>query len=228
MNDENNNGLDDARPNSASDERKEKAAAEAYVRIRSGQHWRDWMFVAEGLGVGRRWAQHKAGTDDVQSPRYKKAFKEWMRDRPWAQDLDSPTRAHLFWCLEWRNDIEQWRETLAANERAKLNHPTALKRRFEAAHRIIEPDLKTAKRETALEAHIRENESLHAQVQKLERQIEAGDGSLFDLRRDQIDDIVNVIVGRISLGRLEKLTNAMVAKLRELKKVDKTKQAKAG
>ena len=40
--------------NDAIDERKEKAAADAYVRIRSGQHWLDWMFVAEGLGVGRR------------------------------------------------------------------------------------------------------------------------------------------------------------------------------
>jgi hypothetical protein len=90
------------------------------------------MFVAEGLGVGRRWAQRRAGTDDIQSPHYKKAFKEWMRDRPWAKDLDNPTRAHLFWCLEWRNDIDQWRETLAANERARLNHPTAMKRRYEA------------------------------------------------------------------------------------------------
>ena len=66
-----------------------------------------------------------------------------MSTRAWAKDLDNPTRAHLFWCLEWRNDIDQWRETLAANERAKLNHPTAMKRRYEAAHpepRDAEPE----------------------------------------------------------------------------------------
>jgi hypothetical protein len=198
----------------ASDERKEKAAADAYVRIRSGQHWLDWMFVAEGLGVGRRWAQRKGGTDDIQSPHYKRAFKEWMAPRPWAKDLDSPTRAHLFWCLDWRNDIDQWRETLAQNDRAKLNHPTAMKRRYEATHRERENavDPNAPKKETSREALVRENEDLWARVKKLERQREAGDGNLFDLERDKPEDIARCIVEEmIRIGRPTKASQINAA-----------------
>ena len=232
MSDSEDPAFDGVTRSDASDDRKEKAAADAYVRIRSGQHWLDWMFVAEGLGVGRRWAQRRGGTDDIQSPHYKRAFKEWMAPRPWAKDLDSPTRAHLFWCLDWRNDIDQWRETLAQNERAKLNHPTAMKRRYEATHpehgaaRPVDPN--APKKETTRESLIRENEDLWAKVKKLERQVEAGDGSLFDLRRDSIDAIVNVIAGTVSIGRFQSLQRSMTEKLAALKAADKTKQAKAG
>jgi hypothetical protein len=72
-----------------------------------------------------------------------------MSTRPWALELDKPTRAHLFWCVDHRSEIEAWREILAQNERARLiNHPTAMKRRYETAHATQERDLKTAPTET--------------------------------------------------------------------------------
>jgi hypothetical protein len=215
MNDETNDAPEINR-NEASDERKEKAAAEAYVRIRSGQHWLDWMFVAEGLGVGRRQAQRKAGTDDIQSPHYKRAFKEWMSTRPWAKDLDNPTRAHLFWCLEWRNDIDQWRETLAANERARLNHPTAMKRRYEAAHPEPQPvaNPNTApKKEPLVESLKRENEALWTKNKQLERRVNANsDGNLFDIGVSTAVEIANSIVEEtIRLGKFTKASQINAA-----------------
>ena len=75
---------------------------------------------------------------------------------------------------------------------------------------------------------MRENEDLWAKIKKLERQVESGDGSLFDLRRDSIESIVDVIAGNVPLGRFESLQRAMTEKLAALKAAEKTKQAKAG
>jgi hypothetical protein len=66
------------------------------------------------------------------------------------------------------------------------------------------------------------------QGNKLERQVDSGDGSLFDLRQDSIQSIVDVIAGNVPLGRFESLQRAMTKKLAELKTSEKTKQAKAG
>ena len=117
-----------------SEDRKEKDAAEAAERIKRGQHWLDWMYIAEGLEVGRVKAMRRAGTNRPIGSAYNRAFGDWLNERSWARDLDKPTRNHLFWCADNRNNIEAWRETLGPNERARLNHPTALKRRYEATH----------------------------------------------------------------------------------------------
>jgi hypothetical protein len=82
----------------ASEERKEQEAAEAAERIKRGQHWLDWMRIAEGLEVGRMKAMRRAGTNAPMGSRYNKAFGDWLNERPWARELDKPTRNHLFWC----------------------------------------------------------------------------------------------------------------------------------
>jgi hypothetical protein len=138
----------DVEQTTESEERKGKDAAEAAERIKRGQHWLDWMYIAEGLEVGRLKAMRRAGTNRPIGSGYNKAFGEWLDPRPWARDLDKPTRTHLFWCVDHRNEIERWRETLARNERARLNHPTAMKRRYEATHR----DTAVVKKAAASEA----------------------------------------------------------------------------
>ena len=207
---------------------KEALAAEADERIRRGAHWADWRFIADGLDVGRAKAMRAAGTNKPYGKAYTRAFGDWMAERPWAKNLDKPTRNHLFWVADHLSEIEAWRETLAQNERARLNHPTALKRRYDAAHKVAAVDPKAPKKETSREALVRENEDLWTKVKKLEHQIQSGDGSLFDLRRDSIEAIVNTIAGVIPLGRFQSLQRAMTEKLAALKAVEKTKQAKAG
>ena len=172
------------------DERRLQAAADAAERIKRGQHWLDWMDVAEGLGVGRAQAMRMAGTNRPAGSAYNKAFGRWLDQHRWARDLDKPTRAHLFWCLDNRNDLDRWRETLATNERARLNHPTAAKRRYEATHR--ETIKQEAPRETERDRLLREVERMTAERDAWKRRAEA-EGSLFDLKKDRVEDIVGVI-----------------------------------
>ena len=151
-----------------------------------------------------------------------------MDERPCAKHTDKTTRNHLLWAADNRSSIEAWRASLAQNERDKMNHPTTLRRRYDAAHKVADKDPNAPKKETNHEATVRENEELWAKVKKLERQIEAGDGSLFDLRKDSIESIVDVIAGNLPLGRFESLQRAMTKKLATLKAAEKTKTAKAG
>jgi hypothetical protein len=69
---------------------------------------------------------------------------------------------------------------------------------------------------------------MRAEVKKLRRQVEDGDGSLFDLKRDSVEAIIDTMAGVVSIGRFESMKNAMVKKYAALKAADKAKQAKAG
>ena len=170
-----------------------------------------------------------AGTNQPYGKAYTRAFGDWLAERQWTKNIDKGTRSVLLWVADHRSEIEAWRETLAQNERAKLNHPTALKRRYDAAHKpVAAVNPNAPPRETKAEALARDNAQLWDENAKLKRQVEAGDGSLFDLRRDSIEAIVDVIAGNVPLGRFESLQRAMTKKLGALKTEDKVKQAKAG
>jgi hypothetical protein len=114
----------------------EARAADAYERIYKHQnHWKDWMYLADGLMLGRRWALEKAGANVPTGKGYNMAFSRWMATRAWARDLDPPTRNDLFWCAEHRSEIEAWRDELDERERQKKNHPTHMKRAYQKAHK---------------------------------------------------------------------------------------------
>ena len=114
----------------------EEIAAQAAERISRGQHWLDWLAIGEGLVVGRQRAMRRAGTNRPEGSAYNRSFGNWMDEHKWARDLDKATRNHAMWCADHRAEIEYWRETLASNIRANLNHPTSIKRRYESAHKV--------------------------------------------------------------------------------------------
>jgi hypothetical protein len=49
-------------------------------------------------------------------------------------ELDNASKAHAVWLAENIEAVGRWRATLATNERIRLNHPSVVKRRYEAAH----------------------------------------------------------------------------------------------
>jgi hypothetical protein len=121
-----------------SEDRKEALAAEADTRIKGGAHWNDWMYLADGFAVGVTKAMRAAGTNKPYGKAYTRLFGEWLEARPWAKRYDKGTRSNLLWCADHRSEIEEWRSGLAQNERDKLNHPTNLRRKYEAAHKKVE------------------------------------------------------------------------------------------
>ena len=197
-----------------SDARKEKLAEEAEDRIRRGAHWTDWMYVADGFAVGRAKAMRAAGTNQPYGKAYTRAFGDWMRERPWAREerIDKGTRSNLLWAADHRSEIEAWRDTLTQSERAKMNHPTTLRRRYDAAHKVAAVDPKAPKRETDKEALVRRNTELEDENAKLKRD----GGSLFTL--DSSHKMIAKIMGEEKgVSWLQAHQKAVAAEIADLK-----------
>lgn len=210
------------------DVRREALAADAAERIKRGQHWTDWMLVADGLMVGRIKAMYAAGTNVPKGKGYGRAMKEWLDPRPWAREIDNPTRDSLFWCAKNRSEIEIWRDTLAQNDRARLNHPTAMRRRYEASHRIKDKDDENGnekkKKETAKEAYLREIAEKDAEIAQLKQQLRNG-GSLFDLHKSPLKFIGKVISENMDIDRMKQLQKEIAKQIADRKAKLTTAQA---
>jgi hypothetical protein len=204
----------------------EKDADAALDRIRDGQHWADWRAVADFLADGRRMAWEAAGRpgNSYDDGRYRKLFGRWLDLHSKYRDLDKATRAHLFWYVDNRSEVEGWRDTLAQNKRAALNHPTTLKRNFEAAQSIAKAKGTDgdAPRPDSKQALLLEVERLAREVRKRDDEIAwlksaEGGGSLFDLKQDSVANIVRTIAGNVTFSRLVSLQKALAAEIARLK-----------
>jgi hypothetical protein len=158
--------------------------------------WAKWMFIADGLMLGRRAAMERAKTDTPKGKGYNMAFGQWMATRHWARDLDPPTRNDLFWCAENRSNVEEWRDMLEPQERVKKNHPTHMKRAYMVAHKPPkeegEGEEKAKKGNATEEELLKRNLELSQQIVKLKENpfpwwsgaAEQGARSLYEDRGD--------------------------------------------
>lgn len=198
--------------------RLETEAAAAAERIKGGQHWNDWIAIAEGLAVGRQKAMRRAGTNQPIGAVYNRAFGEWLDAHKWARDLDKATRNHCIWCADNRDAIERWRATLAENQRGMINHPTTTKRRYEATTKDkAEPG---APRETKAQLVERELEAMAIERDKWKRAAEK-DGSLFDLKNDTATIIAQIIGAHVTPYKLGELVKALTTERDRQKAVKK-------
>jgi hypothetical protein len=220
MDDENKDGSMDKA--AESDARKEALAEEADARIKSGAHWRDWMFVGDGIAVGQAKAMREANTNRPYGKAFTRAFGDWLSARSWAKRYDKGTRNTLLWCVDHRSEIEAWRETLAQSERDKMNHPTTVKRKFEATHKVADKDPSAAKKETKAEALATRNAELEAENAALKQQLKTSDGSLFNIRKDSPETIAKIIVDDMivanSFTKAQRLRAALGKEIEAVKK----------
>ena len=196
---------------------RERLAAEAFGRIRKGNHWADWRFLAQGFEVGRNQAMRAAHTNEPVGRGYNEAFGRWMDEparRTWTRGIDKATRNHLLWVADHLGAIEAWRETLPANQRDAWNHPTTVKKSYERAHRLAAA--KEAGEAPAQSPMAQLKEALiesQERVARLERQVRDG-GSLFDLHKDTAKDIGDLIVRECTPSRAESIAREIRAALK--------------
>jgi hypothetical protein len=221
-----NNGGDTAMDRAAElKAHKLRLAAEADRRIKSGAHWEDWCQIADGFLIGRIEAFQMSGTNNENDQRYKRAFKRWMDDNPWSKNYERALRSHLFWVAENRSEIDVWRRTLAQNEREKLNHPSSVKRRFDAAQRLGGKDPNAPKKPNDKEALIARNAELEAENAALKRKYKEDGGSLFNLVNDPLPMIAKIMGEEMGRTRLM-LAQKEIAK--EISRLTKLYKAQAG
>jgi hypothetical protein len=189
---------------------------EAWKRIhQEDMHWEDWVHVARALTIGRSHAMSVAHTNEPKGGAYNKEFSAWM-DRNGFGDMDKGDRSRLFQCMEHLEGIREWRKTLAATQRQRLNHPSTVWRHFE---KRIERKATKASGEQSVSAMAKLKESVARLEEEKQRLIKHG-GEMWS-GNDKEDDIVRVLFEqmhtRMSLQRCENVAKKLVRRFSDLR-----------
>jgi hypothetical protein len=187
---------------------RERLAAEAFERIRTGQHWRDWTLVAAGFEAGRARAMREAGTNEPAGRRYNERFGDWMTAQRWPREIDKATRNHLLWVADHLPQLEAWRETLPASIRDAWNYPTTVKRQYARAMRASAARQAAAEQLSPMTRLKQELAESQEQAEAWKRRAQEG-GSLFDLHKETVKDIARLIVDSCTPSRVTNLIKAL-------------------
>jgi hypothetical protein len=110
------------------------AGALAIRRIRQHEDYTHWVQVGRALLRLQEEAMHLSGANSPQGRGYTAMRADLGSRVPDLDSINKTTRAHSVWLAQNFGAVEKWRATLATNVREMLNHPTALRRRYDAAH----------------------------------------------------------------------------------------------
>ena len=120
----------------------------------------------------------------------------------------------MLYCTEHLADIVEMRAAWTPSKRALVNHPTTMAKRLRDFLKRPIGELPTVPRRNASPMTLlkHKNEELtRANLDLAERlaAAEQHDGSLFDLSRDTPEDIVQVIIGNVSMNKAKTIHEAL-------------------
>jgi hypothetical protein len=148
----------------------------AIRRIREYEDYHRWLEVGRAFLRLQSEAIYLSGGNRPFGRAYTRARAELGAHVPDLESINRTTRAHAVWLAENAVAVEEWRKTLATNQREELNHPSAIRRRFDAAHAVPVQRDPATKPATPLEranvevARLQEElDTANAKVRKLER-----------------------------------------------------------
>jgi hypothetical protein len=168
-------------------------AQEAWRRLRHDQTWEDWKHVGAAHLIGRSRAMYEAGVNRPVGRRYKAAFAAWLKSFGF-ENLDKADRSRLFVVMDHLQEIEAWRATLTPTERLRLNHPSAVLRKWRSANATSRNQ---NRRLSPIEKCRHENSALKQEIFRLRRECERFGGDLWD-PADRPEDIAAVMVAKLS------------------------------
>jgi hypothetical protein len=106
---------------------------QAMARLAGGASWEDWTRVIRALDIGRSTALLEAKTNAPQGPRYREAFRKWLRLHQPFEDIHKSERSRFLKCFDNLEAINEWRDKHVPLERLlKLNYPTTVLRHWES------------------------------------------------------------------------------------------------
>jgi hypothetical protein len=100
-------------------------AAWERLQERARKSWDDWKAVGVALQIGRALALEEAGIDVPYGKRYTKAMGRWLAENG-LDAIGQQLRHRVLSCMDNLAEIEQWRASLDAEARNRLNHPDAV------------------------------------------------------------------------------------------------------
>jgi hypothetical protein len=178
------------------------AGALAIRRIREHEDYHHWTQVGRALLRLQEEALHLSGSNSPHGRGYTAIRAELGSRVPDLEELDKTSKAHATWLAKNFAAVEQWRSTLAANQRDRLNHPSVIKRRFEATHGEMKAASPTAEKPVSLvervkAENVRLQEELDAADAKIRRLERAEGDMLLISRKDPPEQILAVLESEV-------------------------------
>jgi len=91
---------------------------------RQGQSWEDWIKVMHALDTARSTAMLEANSNKPEGPRYREAYRKWLRFHPVFESIDKSDRSRFHKCFDNLDAINTWRKNHMPPQRLlKLNYP---------------------------------------------------------------------------------------------------------
>jgi hypothetical protein len=158
----------------------------AIRRIRQHEDYTHWVRVGRALHRLQEEAMHLSGSNSPQGRGYTAVRAELGARVPDLEELDKATKAHATWLAKPENflRVEEWRATLATNQRDKLNHPSVIKRRFDATHGEARAAGETPATKTS------PSEKLKAEIARLQGELDVANATIRRLERAEGDALL--------------------------------------
>lgn len=197
-----------------------------WKRMGAGAHLDDWLAYGPGLMIRRRMAMRIAFVNKPEGRGYVMAFNQIMK-HDGLDGMDKTSLTAVLWLHddpERMSTLREIRDTMTVGERARLNSPITARQRVEKVLKAREGGTEEAMKTSPMFILKRQVAEQNRQIAHLKEELasaETRDGSLFDLKRDSADDIVNTIIGNVSAHKATTIAKGVLAAL-------KKKQAPAG
>jgi hypothetical protein len=183
---------------------------EAWHRLGRDHSWENWRHVGAALLIGRSGAMRQAGVNRPVGRRYNVAFAAWL-NKFGFENLDKADRSRFFVVMDHLEEIEAWRATLTTTERFRLNHPSAVLRKWKSANAISRNQ---NSRLSPIEKCWQEISVLKQDNSRLRRECERFGGDLWD-PADRPEDIATVMVAKLSKNKAAAVGSAILKVLKE-------------
>jgi hypothetical protein len=192
--------------------------AERWRRLGAGEHLDDWLAFAPGLMIRRTLAMRIAFVNRPEGRGYAQAFSQLL-ERDGLDTMDRTTISALLWLQEDPQRLtvlREIRDSMTMGERSRLNSPISARQRVEkllkARANGSEDKLIASPVARYREQIAEQDREIAALKARLARAQEAG--SLFDLKRDTVNDIAEAIVETVPPTRSVSIANSIKAKLK--------------
>jgi hypothetical protein len=179
------------------------------------------LMLCPGLMIRRTLAQKIAGTQDLESDGYKKAFRaQMLQDNLYDASTKSQTLKVTFTAILWLQSPEhkaalaEIRSSMTPGQLARLNSPITARQKVERKLGITTVKPKPVKEPTDPDALAERNKELVEELAS-EKALRADDASVFDVTAGTVQSVARTIVGQVSPDRARKIARAILAEIGE-------------
>jgi hypothetical protein len=190
---------------------------ERWKRLGAWQHLDDWLAFGPGLMIRRTLAMRIVFVNKPEGRGYAEAFGQLMK-QDGLDTMDKYTISAVLWLHddpERMTLLREIRDSMTAGERSRLNSPISARQRVEKVLKArngngeAAPSSPVTRYKQRIAEQDREIAALKDRLARAQ-----GNGSLFDLKLDTVDNIAAAIVEHLAPTRSENIANAIKAKLK--------------